>query len=234
MKKQILILMLAILLVSPLINAETEYVQLNVSTNLKFTCTLNSAIPSASTTYNISVSYPNGSFFVNGQNASAEGSGAFNYSVTFPEVGVYKVQMFCLDPPYSFSDEGFYIVTSNGKPEPDGSVVVLFSIAFLIIIGFMLYQLILSIGHFASLDLDVVDLAKSFGIYFAVFSLYILSQFYLGNQFIERMLLVFIIIGGFTHILIPLVGFLFSITIGSLKKKKIEFGTQRIYRRKQL
>jgi hypothetical protein len=41
-------------------------------------------------------------------------------------------------------------------------------------------------------------------------------------------------VGGFTHIIVPLIGFFLSITIGSLKKKQIDFGTKRIYRRQKI
>lgn len=230
----IIILMISMIgLVIPMVLADMEYYKLNQETDLRFTCTLNNAIPT-SATYNITITYPNGSNFINNQQATALGSGAFNYTTNFTEVGTYKVQMFCYDPPYSFSDEGFYTITSNGKAEPEGIVIVLFSIVFLIVIGFMLYQFILCFGHFASLDLDVVDLAKTMGIYFALLGLYFLSIFYLGNQTIEGFLLLGIQIGGFTHIIIPLVGFLISITIGSLKRKKMDLGTKRILRRQRV
>jgi hypothetical protein len=125
-------------------------------------------------------------------------------------------------------------ITGNGKPTPNRSVIVLFSLAFLIVVGFALFEFILSIGHLASLDLDVVDLAKSMGIYFVLIALYVLGLFYLGNPQIDSLLLIFIKVGGFTHIIIPLTGFLISITVGSLKKKKVDFGVKRIYRRQKI
>jgi len=114
MKKQIMILILAILLVLPMINAETETYKVNQETNLKFTCTLNNAIPSAAATYNITLSYSNGTTFRTNNLTTALGNGAFSYDVIFPETGVYKVQMFCWDGTYSFSNEGFYDVTPTG------------------------------------------------------------------------------------------------------------------------
>lgn len=234
MKNKLLVLMCVVFLVLPMVIAETETYKIKEETDLKFTCTLNNAIPTASATYNITVSYQNGSVFIDNKATTSQGNGAFNYTTNFTEVGLYKVQMFCIDGAYSFSDEGFYNITGNGKEAPDGIVIVLFSVLFLIIIGFALFQLILSIGHFASLDLDVVDLAKTMGLYFAVLGLYQLSLFYLGNLILENWLVLFIRIGAFTHIIFPLIGFLISITIGSLKKKKIEFGTNRIYRRSKI
>jgi len=132
------------------------------------------------------------------------------------------------------SGASYFDVTGNGKNNPDGVIVVLFSICFLITMGFLVYSLILSIGHFASLDLDVVDLSKSVGVFFALLGFYELSRFYLGNPVLEDWLLLFIKIGGFTHIIIPLTGFLISITVGSLRKKKIDFGVRRILRRQKI
>lgn len=219
-----------LLLSLPLINAETEIYEIDKVVDLKFTCTLNNAIPT-SASYNITISYPNGSTFLNNQNTTALGNGAFTYTTTFTELGLYKVQMFCWDGAYSYSGEGYYQITGNGKDNPEGIVIVLFSLIFLIVLGGMLYQFILCFGHFASLDLDIVDLAKTMGLYFALLGLYFLSLYYLGNQTVEKFLLLGIQIGGFTHVIIPLVGFLISITIGSLKKKKIDFGVKRLYRK---
>ena len=215
-------------------NAETEIYELNKSIDLKFTCTLNNAIPSAGTDYNITISYPNGSTFLNNVQATALGNGAFNYTTTFTELGLWKVQMFCYDGTYSFSNEGFYEITGNGSEKPEGIVIVLFSIIFLIIFGFMLYEMILCFGHFASLDLDVIDLAKIWGTYFALLGVYLISITYLGSPMIEGWLLLFIKIGAFTHLLIPMTGFFISITVGSLRKKKVDFGTRRILRRQKI
>ena len=97
------------------INAETEIYPVNKEVDLKFTCTLNNAIPSPTTEFNISINYPNGTTFINNQPATALGNGAFNYTTTFTQTGIYKVQMFCYDGTYSYSNEGFYDITPTGK-----------------------------------------------------------------------------------------------------------------------
>ena len=222
-----------ILVIAPLIIAETETYKIDQETNLRFTCTLNEAIPTGAS-YNITISYPNGTLFIDNQATTAQGSGAFNYTTTFTDTGLYKVQNFCYDGTYSYSSTGYYDITGNGKTAPNENIILFFSIAILILLGFGLYSLILSMGHFASLDLDVVDVAKSFGVYFAILGLYQLSLIYLGSPQIETWLILFIKIGAWTHILIPLVGFVISITIGGLKKKKMDWGTQRIYKRSKI
>jgi len=236
-KNQTIILgfmVLMIVILGSFVSASTETYKINQATDLKFTCTLNNAIPSGSTTYNITISYPNSSTFLNNVETTAQGNGAFNYTTTFTELGLYKVQMFCTDGTYSYSNEGFYDITGNGKTQPEGNIVVLFSIGFLIIVGFLLYSLILSIGHLASLDFDVVDLAKAMGTYFVLVAFYYLNGFYMGNTAIDSFLLILIRIGGFTHIFVPIIAFVLSITVGSLKKKKVDFGVNRIYKRQRL
>jgi hypothetical protein len=104
------------ILLLPFLSAATENAKLYEITNLKFTCTLNSAIPSPTTTYNITLSSPSGSTLLNNVATTAQGNGAFNYTYKFSTTGLYKVQMFCTDGTYSFSDEGFYDVSPTGKP----------------------------------------------------------------------------------------------------------------------
>jgi len=234
MKKPIILLILMVLLFAPLIIAEVERYPRNKEVDLKYTCTLNYEIPSDSTEFNITISYPNGTTFINNLGATALGNGAFNYTTTFTEFGTYKVQMFCYDGTYSYSEKDYYEITNEGREAPSGIVVVLFSVLFLIILGSALFQFILIIGHLASLDLDVLDLAKSMGIYFALLMIYQLSLYYLGNPALENWLLIFIKIGSITHIVLPLTGFLFSITLGSLKRKKVDFGVNRIYKRQKI
>lgn len=105
---------LMIILTLPIIYAETETYKVNENVELKFTCTLNNAIPSAAARYNITINYPNGSTYLSNVATTALGNGAFNYATSFPTTGLYKVQMFCVDGVYSFSDEGFYDITSTG------------------------------------------------------------------------------------------------------------------------
>lgn len=115
MNKQLIILLIGILLFIPLILADTETYQVNQNIDLRFTCTSNGAIPSAAATFNITINYPNGSTFINNQQTTALGNGAFNYTTLFKETGLYKVQMFCYDGDSSYSNEGYYDLTPTGK-----------------------------------------------------------------------------------------------------------------------
>ena len=111
---------------------------------------INNAIPSSSTTYNITLSNPEGNIVKSNNETTSISNGAFTFTYNFTQTGLYKVQMFCVDGENSYSDEGYYEITGNGKTAPKDNIVVLFSIIFLIIVGFALYSLILNFGHFAS------------------------------------------------------------------------------------
>lgn len=135
MKKQLILL--AIILFIPLVFAEIENQPINQNVELKFTCTLNNAIPT-SASYNITISYPNGTTFLNNVKTTALGNGAFNYTTRFDTLGLYKVQMFCYDGTYSFSDEGWYDVTTTGQKVSLSNIVIV--IAFLVV-GIILFIL---------------------------------------------------------------------------------------------
>ena len=159
----------------------------------------------------------------------------FNYTYCFPnKTGEYLVNgvgdLGSVNTSWAYT----ILLTDNGKDPAGSSVIVFFSFMFLIVLGFFLYSLIMNIGHFASLDLDAIDMAKSMGTYFVLLGLYSLGIFYLGNPHIDSMLLILIRVGGFTHIVFPIIGFFLSIMIGSLRKKKVDFGTKRIYRRQKI
>jgi len=132
--KIIMILGICLLLSMSLVSAETEIIPLNETISLRFICTLDDAIPSGSTTYNISVSYSNGTAFIDNKATTPLGNGAFSYSTRFTETGLYKVQMFCVDGTSSFSDEGFYDVTPNGQQATIGTSIFYVGLLLILVI----------------------------------------------------------------------------------------------------
>lgn len=225
-------LMFMLLLIS-FVSSEIEYIEQNVPSNLQFTCTIDYAIPSASATYNLSIFYPDGTTLVNNKQAQALGQGAFNYTVTFPEIGRYRVLSFCYDGSNgNYSSQDFYEVTGNGKENPDGVVTSLFSVFYLIVFGCLVYVIVYSFGHFLKLDFDLIDLAYSFGIFFVFLTLFYLSKFYVGNVAIENIMELFIWPAGILLLLVPLVMFVVSITVGALKPQEMTYGTRRLRRSK--
>lgn len=112
MNKLFILLLLGMMVLA---GASAETYKVNTPTDLKFTCTVNNAIPSASATYNITISYlKNGTALVNNRLATPRGQGAFNYTVTFPENGDYVVEQFCYDGAYSYSNTELINVNPQG------------------------------------------------------------------------------------------------------------------------
>lgn len=132
-----LILLAIILLIIPTILASTEVYPVNKNIELKFSCTLNNAIPT-SANFNITVSYPNGTTFIDNKKATSLGNGAFSYTTSFNTIGIYPVQMFCWDSTYSFSEQGNYEITTTGQKVSLSNIVIV--IAFLIV-GIILFIL---------------------------------------------------------------------------------------------
>ena len=125
MKNKLLILFV-MFLVLPLVLAETEIYPINEEVNLKFTCTTNNAIASDSATFNITVNYPNGTAFINNENTTELGNGAFSYTTIFTIFGVYTVQMFCKDGIYSYLDTGNYNITPLGDTLSTSKSIIYF------------------------------------------------------------------------------------------------------------
>lgn len=114
----------------------------------------------------------------------------------------------------------FYVGSSN--LEPDGVVIVLFILLFLILVGITCYISIYSIGHLINFDFDIIDLAFNWGLYFVIATAYFLETVYLGNSGIEKYLLWFLAVGGIFLILIPLIAFIISLFYGKLGKQQFD------------
>lgn len=198
MKKLILILMFIYLI--GIGSADIETYKANTQTNLQFTCTLNDAIPSETATFNITITDREGNKVVDNQLAEAQGSGSFNYTVTFNKTELYKVQMFCTDGIYSYSGEGFYNITPLGGELTSAKTtiyIIIFIISLIIFIGLLLIGIylpiennrnemtgyIFAINNLKYLKLVCLGLAYLVALLIAYFS-YTLSYSYLDFGFL--------------------------------------------------
>jgi sensor histidine kinase YesM len=149
------------------VSAETEIYSINQNVELKFTCTLNNAIPSAGTNFNITISYPNGTTYINNKQATALGNGAFSYLTNFSILGIYPVQTFCWDGTYSYSSTGTYEITNTGyKLDTSKSIVIFIGLGIMLLIGILLFIFgIYSQGiiKLFSISLSILLIAFSFG-----------------------------------------------------------------------
>ena len=206
---------LFIILCSSLISASYIFKQ-NEDVNFRFRCfDINNNYCSSGTELVISVDYPNGTNALN--NASLTYNPTY-FNITLPtdELGKYSAIISSFNG--NATSEFTYDVTPNGKEIPSGSVIVFFSILFLIILGALIYLIFYTIGHFIQLDFDLKDLTYNFSAYFVLFGVYILENEYLTNAFINNFLVWIIEICAVTNILLPLIAFILSLTLGKWRE----------------
>jgi len=159
-----------------------------------------------------SVKYPNSSILVSNVEMTPR-IADFNYSLyeNYTSItGEYLVNGFCMSggglEVFSYT----FDITVNGKESPDGSVVVLFLILFLILIGGLLSLLMYNIFHLIQWDFDAKDLIWNISAYFILFAVYILGKEYLGNSFVDEFLVWVIGVGALTNVILPIIAFVIS------------------------
>lgn len=160
---------------------------------------------SSTNTYNISVFYPNGSILIDNQETIKKISYLI-YNLSEYQTGITGEHEVYIYGNETYDDTSYFI-TTNGKPLPFGSVIILFSILFIIIICGMLSLIFYTIFRFIELDFDARDLIINVSTYFGVFAVYILEKEYLGNKFIEDFMLFLISVGAITTMLLPFIAF---------------------------
>lgn len=202
-------------------NGTTTNVPFNKTISIPFTCTVNNQIPSASATYNISIYYPNGSALVQNDKATSLGQGSFTYNILFPSTGTYAVQSFCYDVAGNYSSSDYFYVSTSGADKPGENLVIFFSILFLIILFYSVYIMIHMIAHVFVLDFDAIDMALTIGGYIALLGVQMLQNSYLGDASLSGWIDLFISIGLWTHVMLPLFSFAFILTVGQFIKKKL-------------
>lgn len=215
----IIVCLIAVLFIN---NTEAgEVYKWNSTVDLKQSCYNDGAYCSAVASCNITVVNPNGVSMISNRPMTNQ-IYFHNYSLqpdNTTEIGEYRYNILCSDG----TDEDYgsfsFKITGNGKEEPGSTTVVLFSLLFIILMGSLLFLIIYTVAHFVALDFDVIDLAWNVGAYIAVFAMLMLEKYYVGNLDIENFLEFVIDFGAITHIVIPVVALVASMTIGEIKRR---------------
>jgi hypothetical protein len=209
------------LILIPLVSAGWIF-EYNNSIDLKPSCINNGTYCSSSAICNITINYPNGTVQINNDRMTNQGS-FHNYTLNDSTIlGTYFNTMVCNDNGITGYDTFEFKITGNGREEAGGVVTSLFVIAFIFILIYLIIFLFYGIGHIVELNIGLEDVAYNLGGYFALLGLYMLEKFYLGNLDIEGFLVLFIFIGAITNVFIPLFGFVITLIVGSIKRKKME------------
>jgi len=99
-------------------------------------------------------------------------------------------------------------------------VIVVFTLIFVLFIGFSITYFIISLGHVIELDMDLRDATIMISTYLAMWTFYYVSYEYLGNALMNDILETAISVGAVTHVFLPLVGFMISFIMTNLKFKQ--------------
>ena len=218
MKNKLTLITLTLILVLPMVLAEQNSLGIFKQNN----CIELKQICNCSYVNVSSVTYPDSSQALSMVSMTKLGT-EFNYTFcNTSQLGTYLVTGFGDDNGENTIFVYDFDITGNGKPAPAGSIVVLFSIIFLISVILTGFMALYTIGHLMSLDFDIIDLSFDWGIYFGIIAVYFLQEFYLGNNSIGDWLLLLIKIGGVLLILVPMVALILSITIGTLNKRNVQ------------
>jgi hypothetical protein len=176
-------------------------------------------IPSNASSMNLtSVSYPNTTTIISNKAMTKNGY-EFNYTLcSTSALGVYDYG-YCDNAGVCSSNN--FLITSNGQEPPSGIVIVFFSMLFIFAMFFLTYTIIDMLGSVFTLDYSVYDMARSVGAYFSLLAVRSLEINYLGNPEIHGWIDLFVQIGLWTHVILPVFSFVFLLIVGQWIKKKL-------------
>lgn len=213
MKKQVMILLLALLIVPILCSYQESLgiVKQNEPANLVQTCY-------GATSGNITrVIYPDKTFAIDTPEIMTKNGDNFNYSfLNTSQLGQYLVYGICDTQVWQYDFE----VTPNGKEKPSAWIIIFFSTIFVGIICFGIIHFLKCLSYVVEFKMDLIDTATMMFTYFAMWFFYYFSKEYFGNPLVEDFLELAISIGGITHVFLAIVGFLVSYILSTLKFKQ--------------
>jgi hypothetical protein len=134
----------------------------------------------------------------------------------FTSLGAYYYNIQCNSTDLGGYATSVVYVTNTGEANPAGIVLIFFFAGFILILGFLIYIIIYSFGHFMKKDFDFNDLSFNLGIYFALFAFYVLHTHYFGDSIINSVLDVLIIVGAFTNVFFPFIFLIISMIWNSM------------------
>lgn len=223
--KRLILLTLIILLV-PLALATTDEIrfigQQNTYLDITEPCFNNNTYCSDTSKCNITVKDPKQFVLVN--NLQMTNQNAYhNYTLDITNtssLGVYESTVVCQDGSYNGFDTFYFRITYHGKEEPVGFTQIIFILFFVIILAGTLVSIILLIKHLELMDFDMWDLLIMIGIYFANFSLKYFNMQYMGSYIIDTFSDMFISIGAVTHLILPILIFIYCFMKRRLELKE--------------
>ena len=87
----------------------------NILNSFKIKASCVNGIPVAGCTCKLTIANPNGSFLINDGTMTDLGTGFYNYTVTFANLGTYQMTQSCTDGTNNGTDSGEIFITSTGN-----------------------------------------------------------------------------------------------------------------------
>jgi len=116
---------------------------------------------------------------------------------------------------------GTYEITANGKPTPEGIVIVAFAIILVTILIFLMVYFIKIIGLLIEANVDLLDVAYIWGLFFGLLGVNQLAEIYLGSVALQEWFSFFVSTPfGFAMVLLPMGAFFLSLVMKGKKAKK--------------
>lgn len=151
-------------------------------------------------------------------NISKDGNG-YDHDLTilggnFTEHGEFNgYYIWCVNNAGDLGGElkGFYEITANGKPQPEGIVVIAFSVVLLLILSGSVVFFVKAMGHIINKDFDLMDLATMWGLFFSLLGVQQLAILYMGSVEINSWLDLFVKTYAFPMVIVPVIALLLSI-----------------------
>jgi hypothetical protein len=140
----------------------------------------------------------------------------------FINSGTYSVSLLCFTLEEGEGDYLYYNfeVSENGKPSPNGIIIVVYTLIFIAIFFFGLIYFFKALEKFITFEMDLLDTIILMGTYFSMWIFYYFCKEYLGNAFVNSILEIAINVGSVTHVFLPLVGFMIAFIMTTLKFKQ--------------
>lgn len=213
MKTKIILILLVFMLFINVVNAEQVFKSYD-NIDLKIPCINNETYCSPASMCNITVNAPNGSNIINNQ-LMTNHIAYHNYTISSAytnQIGNYDVSMICIDGAlFGYNNMQFEITSTGAKLTTGHSIaMVIFTILFVITMILFIFTLFNILGRFLTQDANFLDICYSFSTYFIFLTVNYLNNLYLGNYLIGDMTNLFIYVGAFTNIILPIVAVFLS------------------------
>lgn len=139
-------------------------------------------------------------------------------------IGVYVYTIECQDTGAKAGGyvSGYFEITPNGKPAPDGLVIMGFVLILLFILSYSVVLIIKALGHIIDKNFDLMDIGIMWGSYFALLGINQLASIYLGNVVVNDWLDLFVKLYAFPMMIVPVIAFFLSLFNMSKEKKRKE------------